>query len=231
MLVPDPHFSLNSCVLCLTLSPYRTFENPACQASLDNFRTVHSSWPHYLFHRPSFNMIAYFCKSAGGKIISEEGLSLSLRPFAWLSWAYPGKSSFWLKQNQLIWDLNSIWKFLHLCHILLFSSKGRSLGRPWIMELPSSACQVIKYVKSSVQYLMYTKSSINVNTSHLSIFLKSLLEPQSQCPEGCGTQWGKFHWRGGGSKGVCHHLAKGESDTLTYKCMLHSLGKSGERNC
>ena len=46
------------------------------------------------------------------------------------------------------------------------------------MELPSSVCQEVKYVKSSVQCLTYTKSSINVNTSYLFIFLKSLLEPQ-----------------------------------------------------
>ena len=33
---PDPHFSLNSCVLFLILLPYRTFGNPACWAGLNS---------------------------------------------------------------------------------------------------------------------------------------------------------------------------------------------------
>ena len=97
------------------------------------------------------------------------------------------------------------------------------------------ACRAVIHgvSKSRTQLSDWTelKSSINVNTSCFLIFLKSLLEPQSRCPEGCGTQWVKSHWTGRGSEGVCHHLAKRESDSLTYKSMLHSLGKSGEGNC
>ena len=102
-----------------------------------------------------------------------------------------------------------------------------------VMDREACCTAIHGVTKSRTQLSDWTelKTSINVNTSCLLIFLKSLLEPQSWCPEGCGTQWGKSHWRGSGSEGVCHHLAKGESDSLTYKSMLHSLGKSGEGNC
>ena len=114
-------------------------------------------------------------------------------------------------------------------------SRDMSLSelRELVMDREAWRAAIHRVAKSQTQLSDWIelKSSINVKTSYLLIFLKSLLEPQSQCSEGCGTQWGKSHWRGGRSKRVCHYLAKGESDSLNYKSMLHSLGKSGEGNC
>ena len=42
-----------------------------------------------------------------------------LRIFTWLSQAFPGKYSFWLIQNQLIWEPYSSSKSLNLCQFLL----------------------------------------------------------------------------------------------------------------
>ena len=45
---PDPHFSLNSCVLFLFLLPYRAFRNPACLASLNTICDILCNFKYHL---------------------------------------------------------------------------------------------------------------------------------------------------------------------------------------